>query len=191
MAAQLQIQIPPASRQLLERLKAMPGRVPQIVAAGMKKQDPFTVTAIQQNHLTGLGPFPPEQHKLGVRSSRLRGSVIASEPVITGEQVSTSIGSNVKYAAIHEFGGVIRIGARTTQIGLRTDRRGNLLRQPLHRNLAVFAFKNQKLARRQTVTIPAHDIPMPERAPFRTGIRECLPDYAQAIATAFAQALKS
>ena len=63
----------------------------------------------------------------------------------------------------------------------RLDARGNLVKQLGNANLLVFAKGNNTRARETQVEIPAHDVDMPERAPIRTGIAECLPNYSRTI----------
>ncbi len=60
----------------------------------------------QKDRFSGTGPFPIAAGKLGVRTGRLRRSIRATKPQLnlrTGE-ISVSLGSNVVYFAIHEFG---------------------------------------------------------------------------------------
>jgi phage virion morphogenesis protein len=75
------------------------------------------------------------------------------------------IGSNVAYAAIHQFGGTIHHAERSVRTRLRTDKKGNLLRQGdkgSAKGRAVFAKDSHKQARETwhhanawQVTIPA------------------------------------
>ena len=56
------------------------------------------------------------------RTGTLRRSWTVGKVTTSGTKVSTKIGSNVKYAAIHEFGGMITVPAhtRTTCFGRKT-----------------------------------------------------------------------
>jgi len=56
------------------------------------------------------------------RTGTLRRSWTVGKVVTSGTKVSTKIGSNVKYAAIHEFGGMITVPAhtRTSAFGRKT-----------------------------------------------------------------------
>lgn len=143
----------------------------EAMAKGMKRENQLTYRAIQQERLTGIGPFPPEEHRLGVRSHRLRGGAWASAPVISGTQVTSSIGDNVEYAAIHEFGGRIVHKPRSGTVRLRTDAQGELLRQ-VGGHLAIFAKKTHKRTKDVQYQSKGHETVIPERAPFRTGIGE-------------------
>jgi phage virion morphogenesis protein len=76
------------------------------------------------------------------------------------------IGSNVAYAAIHQFGGTINHGARSQKVRLRTDRSGNLLRQGdkgRKMNLAVFAKNSHKRVRESWSQIDAYTVTIPAR----------------------------
>ena len=55
-------------------------------------------------------------------------------------------GTAKDYAAIQQFGGTINHPPREAKTRLRTDRKGNLIRQAASENLAVFAKKSHKLA---------------------------------------------
>lgn len=54
------------------------------------------------------------------------------------------VGSNLAYASIHQFGGVIKRKGKAGTVRLRTDAKGNLLRQRGHSNLATFARSSHK-----------------------------------------------
>jgi len=182
MSASYKIQLTDQARKIVENMKTLPVRMVAAIAKGMDAGNELAVAKIRRDHLNGIGPFPPEQHKLGVRTSRLRGSVNATPSVISGQTIDSSIGSNVIYAAIHEFGGRIKMGERTQKVRLRTDKDGNLMRQL--KNLAIFARKDHKRAKEYFTKVAAHEIEMPERAPFRTGIQESLPQYKRTISAA-------
>ena len=72
-------------------------------------------------------------------------------------------GSNVVYARIHQLGGEIQRAPYSTRIRLRTDARGNLMRQPGNRKLAVFARDSHKRARASWHEVRAYKIRMPAR----------------------------
>ena len=188
MSAQTTIQLTPEAEKILRDLREMPQWMVEAVAQGMDKANAMTVSHIQQARLTGIGPFPVAEHRLGVRSGRLHEALWASKATVIGTNVESAIGDNVKYAAIHEFGGVIHheVGAGTAR--LRTDRQGNLLRQTGHRHLAVFAKAGHKRVKEVAYEAGAHDVVMPERAPIRTGIQENLQQYGQMVSEAIQEA---
>lgn len=80
------------------------------------------------------------------------------------------IGSNKSYAAIHQFGGTIDHPAHPVRTRLRTDRKGNLVRQGDEgrlKNLAVFAKENgskpHKLFRESWHQVDAYSVTIPSR----------------------------
>lgn len=83
---------------------------------------------------------------------------------------SAEWGTNVVYAGIHNFGGEIKRLAFSSWTRLRTTAGGQLLRQPGHERLAVFAKATHKRAVTRRHTVDAHSIKMPAR-PF-LGINE-------------------
>ena len=188
MSVQVQITLTKEAEQIVRNLQTLPVAVMKAIAAGMDKANQFAVGRIQKDHLTGTGPFPVELHKLGKRSSRLLGSVNASPAVVEGETVRSGIGSNVSYAAIHEFGGRIHKPARQVKTRLHTHASGALVRQLS--GAAIFAKKSHTRFKEVISQGKAHDINIPERAPFRTGIAEAAPDYRREISRAIIAAMK-
>lgn len=181
------IQITPEAQEILKDLK-QPAWIAEAIAKAMAVQNQLTLAQISRQHLTGQGPFPVDEHKLGVRTGRLRGAASANAPEIRDQRVETSIGDSVEYAAIHEFGGRIHREARSGTVRLRTDSAGELLRQAGFSHLAVFAKPSHKRAKEVSYQAAAHDMEMPERAPFRTGIEERMPEYGEAISRAIVEA---
>ena len=72
-------------------------------------------------------------------------------------------GSNVAYARIHQLGGKIERHAHSGWVRLRVNARGQLLRQPGHEHLAVFARATHKRAVTRRHTTAAYVINMPAR----------------------------
>jgi len=87
------------AQEVLRSLQTMPERLSIAMAAAMNDENQYIVGSIQENKLSESGSTT-----LAVRSNRLRKSVRATKPVINGTSISSSIGTNVKYAAVHEFG---------------------------------------------------------------------------------------
>ncbi len=91
------------------------------------------------------------------------------------------IGStNVEYAAIHQFGGAIQRKGRAGSVRLRTDARGNLIRQKGYGNLAVFAKQRHKRAVGRDYQGRDYVIPIVARsfAPLRGGRADLPADWA-------------
>src|SRR5258705_13180579 len=124
MSATITIQLSPSAIALADRFRAAPQEFPQAIKRGMNRALAIVSGRIQERRLTGRGPFPVSEHRLGERTGQLKLRTRSTPAQITreGNQVTVTgaIGSSAKYAPYQEFG--------TTRL--------------------------------------------PERAPFRTGIRE-------------------
>jgi phage gpG-like protein len=101
----------PEAKLFIEKLQAFPEVLMPAMRRGIVEGAELAAGRIQQQRLTGAGPFPVEDHALGVVSGRLRQSVRVAAGNIEGNMVTASIGSNVRYAAVHEFGyeGEVRV----------------------------------------------------------------------------------
>nr|WP_279633745.1 phage virion morphogenesis protein [Cupriavidus gilardii] len=78
---------------------------------------------------------------------------LASSVVARAEADAAVVATNIRYAAIHQFGGEITRAAHSGWVRLRTDASGKLIRQGKNGRLAVFAKASHKRAR----TGPVHD----------------------------------
>lgn len=87
------------AQEVLRSLQTIPERLTVAMAAALQLENEYTLGYIQQQKLS-----QKSASTLAVRSGRLRGSVRATKPVVNGTSISSSIGTNVKYAAVHEFG---------------------------------------------------------------------------------------
>lgn len=75
-------------------------------------------------------------------------------------------GAAKSYAAIHQFGGTIDRAPYSTKVRLRTDAKGNLIRQGTEgrqKNLTVFAKDTHKRARESWHAVDAYQITIPAR----------------------------
>jgi phage gpG-like protein len=160
------MEINSTAQDMLRRIQTFNAEVPQDIARTMDRENQETIGQIQQTRMTGKGPFPPAQGRLGVRTNRLRSSVRASKARVFGGEIASSIGSNVEYAAIHEFGGTIQQGART-----------NLFRQTFRRvkgggvRFAKLGAKRSFSTTKRT-EFKARTIVIPQRAPITRGIED-------------------
>lgn len=107
----------------------------------------------------------PSERRQGGQILQDSGQLAAS---ITTEVSDTEavIGTNKVYAAIHQFGGKIERGAAGGTVRLRTDAKGQLLRQGdkgRAANLAVFAGAHHKRAVERSYSHEGYDIDMPAR----------------------------
>ena len=177
----IEFSIPISDSALAAMGRLDPARVTAAIASAMDKENQYTIAHLSRARLSGKGPFPVEEHRLGVRTGHLRGSMRASKSVISGDTVSSSIGTNVVYAGVHEFGAVIHHPPRAGKVRLRTDARGNLLRRGPGGRLATFAKSSHKRAVERSFTTSGHDVEFPARAPIRHGIEDRREAYGAAI----------
>lgn len=73
------------------------------------------------------------------------------------------IGTNVIYAAIQHLGGTVERAPFSSWVRLRTDKKGNLLRQAVNDKLAVFAKASHKQAKTVRYTSERYGIGIPAR----------------------------
>ena len=109
MSATITIQLSPSAIALADRFKAAPQQFPQAIKRGMNRALLIVSGRIQERRLTGRGPFPVSEHRLGERTRQLKLRTRSTPAQITSEGnqsvVTGAIGSSVFYASIHEFGG--------------------------------------------------------------------------------------
>jgi hypothetical protein len=150
----LRIRIPPASQRVIDDVGTLRRRILEAVARGFNKANAETVKHIQSKRLSGKGPFPVPQHRLGVVTGRLRASLRLERARVTGTRVDGgAITTDVPYAAVHEFGynSSISVGGYTRRIAGRLSRVGR------HTRLRAGASRK---------------VNFPARAPIGTGIAE-------------------
>jgi len=92
-------------------------------------------------------------------TGRLAGSVATSY-----DRTHATIGSNVRYAAIHQLGGTIERAAYSKQIRHRTNAKGELMRTAGFGGKGlVFAKNSHKRTLTRWAEVPAHNIQIPAR----------------------------
>jgi phage gpG-like protein len=168
---QTKIELTPEAVATLRAVERLPETALIEIAKAMKLQTALTISHIQSDYLSFPKGQPPVDIGLRVQSGRLRQSLHAFAPEVSGQNVSNSIGDNVVYARIHEFGG------RTSAHDIR-PKTAKALRFPLGGRMA-FA---------KVVHHPGSDIPA--RAPIQHGIEDRLDDYAKAVSDAITNAFK-
>lgn len=162
MTPSLQVTFTPAAQAVLDRFQTLPQRVLVAIKRGMDYENQHTVAIIQRDFLSFPKQSPPTRDGLRVITNRLRGSVRATKAVISGSAVTASIGSNVQYAAAHEFGfsGRVNVPQHQRKIIVGT---------------AIAFTKSGRKKRIQvggTTTVRAHtrELNLPARRPFLRGI---------------------
>jgi len=183
----ISISLSPAAQTIVAALRSLPARLAAAMAGAMDLENQFTITHISQRRMRGNNnrPFPPELGILGIRSGRLVSSLRASPAKVEGNQITSTIGTNVVYAGVHEFGATLTRTSRPGEVRLRTDARGELLRQGPGGRLAIFARARHRRVR--TVAYAGgrvYDIHIPARAPITRGIEDRVPNYSAALSEA-------
>jgi phage gpG-like protein len=142
MSASIQIELTPGAIATLQKFHELPTEFPEAIRRGMTRALEVVTGRIQEHRLSGKGPFPVEEHRLGQVTQQLTRSTRSIPATVTSTgthvEVEGAIGASVFYAAIHEFGGNVPAHTRKTKKGPK----------------------------------PVKGHRVPERAPFRTGIAE-------------------
>jgi phage gpG-like protein len=153
------IALDPAGRALIARLETAAPRLQSALLAAIDDENQSTIGVITNLRLSRRGP-----DTLGVRTNRLRSSITATKAILVpGGTITATIGSNVIYAGVHEFGinKTVRVRAHDRTLNRLFGRR-------------VTPFKQ---------SVRAHDRRMvfPARAYIRRTLEERAPRYAALI----------
>jgi hypothetical protein len=169
---------------LLERMND-PQLVLQAVRRGMDEANLLIVSTIQRAYLSFPKGQPPTLAGLRTQSGDYRRSLRPSKATITGDSVTSAIGTNVtkkgfSYPRLHEFGGTVKRKPRGGIVRLKTKRDGTLVRQADGR-LAVFARRTNKQFKEVAYQGKAYEATYPARAPIQRGIRACALNTSQIV----------
>jgi phage gpG-like protein len=185
----LQIPISSNAEEVLRQLQAFPLRMLEGMARAMDKENELTVGHIQANYLSG-----PRPTKLGVRSNRLRSSIRPSKAVIEGNQVQSTIGTNVKYAGVHEYGFLdfVTVRAHQRNVFRSHETGGVVIMDARTGRLSKSAKKRISLLQgRATVRSHLRFMRMPARPFLEPGVNDRYLNYGQAISHAIEAAWKN
>ena len=166
----MRIEITSDAKEAIQNLREFPDKLKAAIVRSMNKLNQEAIGEITRNRLTGTGPFPVSLHKLGVVTSRLRKSVNASRAVIEGDTVHSSIGSNVEYAGVHEFGfsGSIFVNSHARRSHLRRTE----------------GKKKRSRVAEAIVTGHGRNVHYPARAPIKHGLDDFSPKYSEGFSQA-------
>lgn len=190
--APIQITLPKETERALLNVVAWPRKMTRKLIEELNLLNQETKGHIEQARATGKGPFPVAEGRLGVVTSRYRRQVRASFPVISGRDIESAIGNNVRYAGAHEY------GFRGT-VQVREHRKRNAMVDLVQVGDQVvprwqsFGLKGKKTkVATGVVRVRAHRMAMniPARAPIRRGIEDRLPRYAPRLGAAIVAALE-
>ncbi len=108
MSVAITIQLSPQAIALSEKFKRAPQEFPQAIKRGMTRALAIVSGRIQERRLTGHGPFPVTEHRLGERTGQLKLRTQSTPATVKSEGnqavIEGAIGSSVFYAAFNEFG---------------------------------------------------------------------------------------
>jgi hypothetical protein len=186
----IEISGPSAAQQAaIERL---PRRFLEALRPEIDRTNEIVVGHIQAARLSRRGP-----ETLGVRTNRLRLSARPTKAVIEGDSVNSTLGSNVLYAAPHEFGfaDTVQVKAHTRKSRPRiASHTFNFTEFDWKRGQMRARVKRVKVTAQATETqVRAHSRKMniPARAPFQRGIEDKVALYDQAVGRAADSVLAS
>jgi phage gpG-like protein len=176
------------SAAYVARLKDAPAAAQREIARAIDRENLFTVGVIQKEKLSRRGP-----KTLGVVTNRLRGSMRASKTEILADgSVRSTIGSNVVYAGIHEFGfsGDVTVRSHSRRVFEHLSQKTRAVM-----DLKTGKITKEKIKPKQTgvVMVRSHTrhMQMPERAFIRSTIEARTQKYSAAISGAVVRILSS
>lgn len=176
----MNVQVTHNAEQVLGHCQRFPEKMMRAIAAVHDQQNQLTVGHIQQSYLSG--------QSLHVVTNRLRGSIRASKAVISGTTVTSVIGTNVKYAGVHEFG-----FSGTVQVKEHQRRFASFEGKSVSLKDAKKISRSKKLSANLSsgvATVHAHSRKMliPARPYLQPGVEDRLPVYASEISAGIVNA---
>ncbi len=117
---------------------------------------------------------------LNVRTGRLRRSIHPEWEFKPGYSGAT-VGSNVEYAAIHEFGGTIRFPSRPLKIYTKNYKNGESKSWVMQKGKRMYGGGGES---------KAYELHMPERSFLRSALREMTPEIIESLRKAVATELQ-
>jgi hypothetical protein len=167
----LAINITTNAAQTAAQMRAAPKRMVRGIIKALDRENELTTGHIQATKLSQRGPTT-----LGVVTNRLRKSARPSKAVEVSDGITSSIGSNVKYAGAHEDG-----VQKTVQV--KAHKRRIIAFDRYRRTAGGNFIKTQSGLPGQ---IRAHSMRMnlPARHMFRTGITERTANYTASVSAA-------
>lgn len=174
MSSPIVIELDSNAAAILAALGRFTPAMQQSIARALDLENELSIGYMQANKLSLRSPTT-----LGVVSNRLRPSMRKSAAVVGETTVDSSIGTNVKYAAIHEFGfdGVVQVKQHKRRIIAydRYEKRGS-------------RFIQTQSGIKGIVKPHSMHMRMPQRSFIRTTIEERRSNYSQSISAAISSA---
>ena len=113
---------------------------------------------IMNNRLSG-----PRPAFLGVVTDRLRSSITVTKPEKIGNNYQATVGTNVIYARIHEYGGIINMPAMTRAVAIHEYKR---------RGIKFVKAGSKRMTGTLTYDTKAYTINMPARPFMRPAVED-------------------
>lgn len=179
MSDAIKIELSQEARNITARLGSAEHLMKAVVVE-TNRQNQLTVDAIAERRLSGKGPFPVGLHRLGERTHRLRPSLRRADATISGSAVESSIGTNVVYAGVHEFG-------FDGEVTVRPHARKRFERQSFN-GLGNRVVRRKVRKADTSVGVFKRKMNIPARAPITTGVEERLPILGAALSRAIVDA---
>ena len=154
MAYDIVFNVSDFERSLSELINRLEHRAPLMKKLSHAMWDAVEENFAQQGRPTWMGWSPKYAKRRGPGQILQRSGRLASSIMPYSDNDSATVGTNVAYAAIHNFGGTIDIPARSQQAYYRMDKSGNVSNRFSKKNKANYSEWN---------TIPAYQVNMPRR----------------------------
>ncbi len=160
---------------LTERMRQFPARALAATARALDEQNELTVSAIISRRLSFNRDPPSTPDGLRVQSGRLRSSMRRTKAAIQGTGVVSSIGTNVKYAGVHEegFTGTVQVPGHQRRLS-----------ETLSFRFGGKTTRRQVQGRDSFVRPHSRKMNLPARRFMARTIEERLPEYVEAIGKA-------
>ena len=188
----IEIKMTPAAADLVKRAGQLTPAAMEGMRAALDQQNALSTGWVQEKYLSFPRNQKPTREGLRVITNKLRGSVRWSAAKISGTVVSGSFGTNVKYAALHEFGGTVQRKARVgrvaggdlfkTSVGLKTRIAARRL------GLEIGKGKRARVASGYG-KIGAHAANYPARRMFQRTIADRMGEYEKALSAAVVEGM--
>jgi phage gpG-like protein len=201
----LRIQLTDQAVKIIRRYASFPDRIAPAVMAAMDAQNQLTIGQMVRKRLSFPRSQPPTPEGLRVITNTLRKSILA-EPARLRDGASdalavvSSIGSSVKYAAIHEFGATVQVPERQRRAPRRVQTSGQKraisVPAAIRAGILTRSGKVRKGDRHTSILaggmirVRAHQAKYPARAFVRRTLDERRDAYGRAISAAIVAAAK-
>lgn len=179
MSTEIRIEIPAEAAAKITALGELPKELLETVRATIDVQNESIVAHIQARRLTAPGatrPLPPSHGILRHVTGRVKKSLRRNDAQIRGETVEGTIGTNVRYAGVHEFGfeGDVQVKAHRAKNAATDVLLVSGGRRIFRWELEGSGAKRAKQVASGTVQVRAHSrrMKIPARAPIARGIED-------------------